>query len=261
MPENHKHIHTGQEAGIKGIQAQLAEIFDKLSYKVPLYLFTKPGSNDQFSQAAREVLKLISGITPKISFEEYDLNHELAHKWNVDRSPTILLDPENFHIRWLGAPMGEEGKILVQSLIMIGNRSSGASEQSQKVLQKINSSRDIKIFVSVTCPYCPQQAVNTLKAAVEKPEWISLEIIDIQANIDLAEKHAAFSTPQTFANDTLIAKGAQPEELFMASLEKMEQQSFFIPDINAEKIETDLVIIGGGPAGLTAGIYASRSGY
>jgi thioredoxin reductase (NADPH) len=46
----------------------------------------------------------------------------------------------------------------------------------------------------------------------------------------------------------------------MASLEKMEQQSFFIPDINAEKIETDLVIIGGGPAGLTAGIYASRSG-
>ena len=68
MPDNQKHIHTGQEAGLKEIQAQLAEIFDKLSYKVPLYLFTKPGSNDHFSQAAREVLKLISGITLKISF-------------------------------------------------------------------------------------------------------------------------------------------------------------------------------------------------
>lgn len=260
MPDNHKHIHPEQGPGLKEIQTQLAEIFDKLSHKVPLYLFTKTESNDQFSQAAREVLKLISKTTPKISYEEYDLDHELAHKWNVDRSLTILLDPENFNIRWLGAPLGEEGKILVQSLIMIGNRSSGASEQSQKVLQKIDSSRNIKIFVSVTCPYCPQQAVNTLMAAVEKPEWISLEIIDIQANIDLAEKYAAFSTPQTFANDTLIAKGAQPEELFMASLEKMEQQSFFIPDINAEKIETDLVIVGGGPAGLTAGIYAARSG-
>lgn len=262
MSYNHKHIHTDheQEAGLKEIQAQLAEIFAKFTHKIPLYLFTQPGSNDHFAQAAREVLKLISEITPKITLEEYDLDHELAQKWKVDRSPTILLDPENFEIRWLGAPLGEEGKILVQSLIMIGNRSSGASEQSLKVLQKIDSPRKIKIFVSVTCPYCPQQAVNTLMAAVEKPKRISLEIIDIQANIDQAEKYAAFSTPQTFANDILIAKGAQPEELFMASLEKMEQQSFFIPDISAEKIETDLVIIGGGPAGLTAGIYAARSG-
>jgi thioredoxin reductase (NADPH) len=40
----------------------------------------------------------------------------------------------------------------------------------------------------------------------------------------------------------------------------MEQQTVFIPDSDAQEVEADLVIIGGGPAGLTAGIYAARSG-
>ena len=65
---------------------------------------------------------------------------------------------------------------------------------------------------------------------------------------------------QTFANDVLIAQGAQPEELFMLSLEQLEQQTLFIPDVDADEIATDLVIVGGGPAGLAAGIYAVRSG-
>ena len=40
----------------------------------------------------------------------------------------------------------------------------------------------------------------------------------------------------------------------------MQEQAVFIPDIDAEFVENDLVIVGGGPAGLTAGIYAVRSG-
>jgi thioredoxin reductase (NADPH) len=102
--------------------------------------------------------------------------------------------------------------------------------------------------------------MNAVKAAIEKPDMISLEIIDTQANPDIARKYAAFSVPQTFANDVLIAQGAQPEELFALSLEKMEQQTIFIPESDAEEITTDLVIVGGGPAGLSAGIYAVRSG-
>jgi len=46
----------------------------------------------------------------------------------------------------------------------------------------------------------------------------------------------------------------------MFSLEKMEQQTVFIPESDAQEVETDLVIVGGGPAGLSAGIYAARSG-
>jgi thioredoxin reductase (NADPH) len=48
--------------------------------------------------------------------------------------------------------------------------------------------------------------------------------------------------------------------VFVLSLQKLEPQTIFIPDSDAELVETDLLIVGGGPAGLTAGIYAVRSG-
>ncbi|MCP5049865.1 MAG: thioredoxin-disulfide reductase, partial [bacterium] len=106
----------------------------------------------------------------------------------------------------------------------------------------------------------PQQAVNAVRAAIEKPELISLEIIDIMANPEIADQYTAQSVPQTFANEILIGMGAQTEEIFALSLQKLEPQTLFIPDSDAELVKTDLVIVGGGPAGLTAGIYAKRSG-
>lgn len=249
-----------ERAMLEQAQAQLTEMLAGLPYDIPLLLFTTPLVNDLFSDATRKVIRGIRQLAPKVSLREYDLSHEMAEKWNAKYSPTLIIDPERYNIRWLGAPLGEETLTFVEILKMAGYRESGLGKESLGVLRKIDTPRNVKVFVSPTCPYCPQQAVNALKAAIEKPELISLEIIDIQANPELAEQYSAQSVPQTFANDVLIALGAQPEELFMASLQKMEQQTIFIPESDAAEVETDLVIIGGGPAGLTAGIYSARSG-
>jgi len=242
------------------LEAQLEPLFKDLPGDVPLLLFTQVGRNDVLSAAARLLIRAVREVSPKITLREFDLSHKLARQWSVARSPTLLMDPDRYRIRWLGAPIGEEARTFVEALLMIGHGKSGLGRESLKVLNKIDTGREIKVFVSTSCPYCPQQAVNALKAVIEKPELLSLEIIDIQANPDLAEQYSAQSVPQTFANDVLIAQGAQTEELFMLSLQKMEQQTLFIPDIDAEEVEADLVIVGGGPAGLTAGIYSARSG-
>ena len=249
-----------ERAAMEQLQAQLKSILKNLSHEVPLILFTQPGKNDLFSAAARFLIRAVREVSPKVTLREYDLSHTMARKLNVTRGPTLLFDPDRYRIRWLGAPMGEEARTFVEALLMMGHRSSDMSPEALKVLQRITSPRQVKVFVSPSCPYCPQQAVNALKAAVEKPELIELELIDIQANPDLADQYSAQSVPQTYANDVLIAQGAQPEELFMLSLDKMEQQTVFIPESDAEEVEADLVIIGGGPAGLTAGIYGARSG-
>lgn len=257
MPHEYQLDNEEEQAEVK---AQLTKIFEKLPYEVPVYLFVSKDKTEPFSQAARQILQTVQKISNKIKFSEYTVGHKLARQWNVQRAPTIVFDPKRSKVRWLGAPLGEEGKILIEALVMLGSRQSHLSEQSQKVLERITSPRNVKVFVSLTCPYCPQQASNLLKAAITKPELISLEIIDTQANPDLADEYKAFSTPMTFADKTLIGKGAQPEELAMLSLEKLEEQKIFIPDIDTKEIRTDLVIVGGGPAGLSAGIYAARSG-
>jgi thioredoxin reductase (NADPH) len=249
-----------QEQLAREAEARLADMFAGMRREVPLLLFTSPGRNDPYCEAARQVIRTIRNVAPRVKLKEFDLGHETAAKWKVTHSPTLLFDPDHYRIRWLGAPVGEEGRTFVEALMMLGSGETAIGPEARKVLTTIDSPRDIKVFVSPTCPYCPQQAVSALKAAIEKPEWISLEIIDIQANPDLAVRYGAQSVPQVFANETLIAMGAQSEELFFSSLAKMEQQTVFIPDNDAEEIETDLVIVGGGPAGLTAGIYSARSG-
>ncbi|MGD9209762.1 MAG: FAD-dependent oxidoreductase [Desulfobacteraceae bacterium] len=249
-----------QPANEQAFIRQLQQTFAQLPNEITLYLFSNKGQDDVFSQNTRQVIKAFRELTNKITFKEYSLDHELARKWQVTSAPTLLISPEHYAIRWQGAPVGEEGRIFLETLIQVGMGQSNVSEQSAKVLQKLSSPRDIKIFVSPTCPYCPQQAVNGIRAAIERPDLISLEIIDIQCRPDMAEQYSAHSVPQAFANEVLIGMGAQQEEVFMASLESLTQQTIFIPESNAELVETDLVIVGGGPAGLSAGIYAVRSG-
>jgi thioredoxin reductase (NADPH) len=249
-----------EETQMLEAQQEITRILGSIKREIPIFLYTQPGQNDVFSDAARQAIRFFRQLTDKIVIREFNLNHKSAQKWNVESSPTLIFDPDHYNIRWLGAPLGEEGRIFLEALILIGLQESNLSEQSRQVIKRIDTPRGIKVFVSPSCPYCPQQALNTLKAAVEKPDLISLEIIDIQANPELANQYSAQSVPQTFANDILIAQGAQNEELFMLSLEKMEQQTVFIPEVDAEEVDADLVIIGGGPAGLTAGIYAARSG-
>ncbi len=248
------------DAQVAQAEREIEKLLHQLPHPIPVYLFVQPGVNDVFNDAARQGLRFFRQLTDKITLKEYDLNHELARQGEIHASPTMVLAADTYNIRWLGAPLGEEGRIFLEALIMIGTRESRLSGQSLRIIKGLDTPRQIKIFVSSSCPYCPQQAQNALKAAIERPDLVSLEIIDIQANPELAEKYAAQSVPQTYANDILIAQGAQTEELFILSLDKMEQQTVFIPDSREAEVETDVVIVGGGPAGLSAGIYAARSG-
>ena len=239
---------------------QLGQTFEKLPFDIPIYMFMRQGEDNVFTQTNRQIVRAFRELSSKVTFREHYLDHELARKWNVDRSPSLLIAPERVNIRWLGAPLGEEGRIFLETLIFVGMGKSNLNEQTVKVLEKIDSPRNIKVFVSATCPYCPQQAVNAIRAAVEMPDLISVEIVDIQCEPELANQYSAHSVPQTFANDVLIGQGAQTEEVFALSLQKLEPQTIFIPESDAELVENDIVIIGGGPAGLAAGIYAERSG-
>lgn len=258
-------MSNGQENTTESVlrektSAKLKDFFQNIPRDILFVLFTRQGKNEPFNQAAKEVIHAFQQMSPRIKLQEYDLGHAEAKKLKILFSPTILLDPEHYHIRWMGAPVGEETRTFVEAISMMGYGKRHLSESSLKLLKGIDSQRHIKLFVSPTCPYCPQQAVNALKAALERPELVSLEIIDIQAYPEMARRYSAQSVPQAYVNEKLIARGAQPEELFMASLEKMEEQTYFIPESDAAEVISDLAIIGGGPAGLTAAIYAARSG-
>lgn len=81
---------------------QLKATFEQLPNDIILYLFTAKGHEDAFTQANRQVIRAFRELSAKITLREYDLDHELARKWNVNSSPTLLIAPEQYSIRWLG---------------------------------------------------------------------------------------------------------------------------------------------------------------
>ena len=106
------------EAANDNFMRQLRQTFEQFRHDIPIYMFTQRGMDDIFAQTNRQIVRAFRELTPKITFKEYYLDHELAQKWNVDKSPTLLIAPERVSIRWLGAPLGEEGRIFLEALLL-----------------------------------------------------------------------------------------------------------------------------------------------
>lgn len=242
------------------IKTLLKETFKDLREDVTIEVFTKKGLNDPFNEAITKLIKAIAEITPKIKASFHKVGDDLSKKRGVDRSPTLLISPEKYSIRFTGAPLGEEGRSLIISILMSSTGKVLLSEASLKRLKDLDSERTIQVFVSPTCPYCPQQVAHAVSAAIAKRDLVKAEIIEIYENRDISEKLGIISVPQTIVNGTLTAPGFVPEEFFIDSLITLKLPETHETAIPEGPVETDLIIIGAGPAGLTAAIYAGRAG-
>jgi len=239
----------------------LQERFKNLKHPVVLEVFTKEKENEEFNFYTEKFLQELSTISEKIIVHQNKIGDEISKKYNVERSPTILLQPDDYNIRYTGAPMGEEGRSFIEAVLMVSQKNSHLSEVSKDILKTLKESRQVQVFVTLACPYCPAQVINAFKAAIEKPKLVSSECVDAAEHLDIAEKFEVGAVPHTVINNQTISRGVEPEERFIQELVSL-QPSDQVEDQTApiEPNVVDLVIIGAGPAGLTAGIYAARSG-
>lgn len=118
--------------------------------------------------------------------------------------------------------------------------------------------------------------MSAIKAAIAKPGLVKAETIEMNENPELTKRYNIGSVPHTIFNEGKFeALGLLPEERFMVEMTYLKNAEELLEDGNLpgledgkspsqygtiEPGEVDLVIIGAGPAGLTAGIYAVRAG-
>jgi thioredoxin reductase (NADPH) len=242
---------------------QLRGLFKELVHPVNLHLFTLKGTNDLFNDFLSRFADDLAFLEPRIMVHRHTVGDEEARRHKVTHSPTLLMEPERYHIRFVGAPMGEEGRSFLEALLLASKRESGLSDESKSILETLTEEREVKVFVSPTCPYCPAQAVNAFRAAVERPDKVSAWCVEIGQMHELADRYGVGSVPQTNFNDKLNVLGLEPELRFIGELVLLKDMQAMLEEPKhkpGETIQADCLILGAGPAGLTAGIYAGRAG-
>lgn len=243
----------------------LSEVFQQLQSPVQIHLYTAKGTNDAYNDFARKFCTDLARLSEKITVQETEFQNQAENVADITRSPTLLVNPEEFNIRYIGAPAGEEGRSFIQTLLLVSTGKTEFSEANQRLLQTLSDPRHVRVFVTPNCPYCPGQVINAVQAAVERPDLIRAECIETSENPDLAETFAVGSVPHTVINDWEATKGLLPAETFLAELLALEstpeEDAVASQQDSNSPVETcDVIIVGAGPAGLTAAIYLERSG-
>ena len=185
----------------------------KLKEKVVLKLFTDFKTQDDGTkkrmcmacEGTHNLLKTLSDLSEgKLDFEEVSTEEDVeeTERYNVQRIPAILFVNEKGKeiIRYSANPSGSEFVPFLNSIQYFSGVRPYYTDQIQTNLKKISKS-NMKIFITPTCPYCPQTVpVLTLFAIVSEGK-VSAEVIDVNLNPDIAMKYQVQGVPHTVINE------------------------------------------------------------
>ncbi len=237
----------------------LRETFKGLVGKVPVEVFTGKAGN-QYTEVTTGLIRVFSELNDKIEPKFHSLDSGKAKERGVAKSPTVLISPDKYNIRYVGAPLGEETRTLIMAILIASSEGTILSDQALKRLFELKEPRHIQVFVTPACPYCPQQAMNAISAAIALPKLVTAEIVEMYENREYIDKHHIVTVPFTVINGVPIGTGVKPAELFIEEVITLAPADRLSVSVSGDIVDVDLVIVGGGPAGLTAGLYAGRSG-
>jgi alkyl hydroperoxide reductase subunit F len=176
-----------------------------------------------------------------------------------ERRPSFSLNRigEPAGIRFAAIPLGHEFTSLVLALLQVGGHPPKVEAELIEHIKALDGDYRFETYMSLSCHNCPDvvQAINLM--AVLNPRVKSV-IIDgglYQAEV---ESRQVLAVPMIFLNGELFGQGRMGAEEIVAKLDKGSAAR------DAAKLSAkepyDVLIVGGGPAGAAAAVYAARKG-
>lgn len=225
------------------IKNQLAQYLELLEAPV---VFQASLDSSADSQKVREFLDEIVQMSPKLSIEEEKL----------ERTPSFSLSKANekARITFAGLPLGHEFTSFILALLQVSGRAPKIDEALIQRIQKLKKIAHFETFVSLTCHNCPDvvQALNIM--AVLNPNISHVMIEGGMFQEEVTEKKV-MAVPTVFADGEEFSSGRATIEQLVDLLDGPASAEEF-----SNKETFDVLVVGGGPAGNSAAIYAARKG-
>jgi glutaredoxin-like protein len=209
---------------------QVREVFKKLTGPVTVLFFgslESSGSCQETLQLAREV----AALSDKIALQALDLHRDAdrARTYAIDKAPTLVIAAgkdralTDFGIRLAGLPSGHEFSSFIQDILLVSQGDSGLAPATREYLKSLTQPLTLQVFVTPTCPYCPQAVVLAHRMAMENC-LIRAEMIEAMEFPALAGRYNVSGVPQTTINDgARHVVGAVPEAKLLAALQETLQ--------------------------------------
>lgn len=225
------------------IKEQLRQYLQLLENDIVLKV---SADSDAVSEEMLALLEELAAISSKITIEKAEL----------PRTPSFSVNRvgEDTGITFAGVPLGHEFSSLVLALLQVSGRAPKVDQSIIDQIKSIDGPYHFETYVSLSCHNCPDvvQALNIM--SVLNPR-ITHTMIDGAAYKDEVENKGILAVPAVYLNGAPFGNGRMTIEEILAKLGSAPSS-----DKLSEKDPYDVLIIGGGPAGASAAVYAARKG-
>ncbi|BFM18980.1 alkyl hydroperoxide reductase subunit F [Gilvimarinus japonicus] len=232
------------------LDANVKQQLDSYLQKIvkPIALSVSSGNSNkaqELNTLAREIAELSDNIH--------------VTEQNAERSPSLAIGPANHAARvaFAGIPMGHEFTSLVLALLQAGGHPSKADPELLQQIRELEGDYHFETYISLSCQNCPD-VVQALNLMANLNPNISHVMIDGALFQDEVEQRQIMAVPAVYLNGESFGQGRMSLAEIVQKLDtsSADQKATAL----AHKDPYDLLVVGGGPAGAAAAIYAARKG-
>ncbi len=225
------------------IRNQLSEYLKLLESDLLIKLSV---SSDNISKELEDFVKEVASLSERIDIEPVSLA----------RTPSfqICRKGEEKGLTFAGIPLGHEFNSFVLALLQVSGRPPKIEEKVKEQIKNLKGEYHFETYISLSCHNCPEVVQAAGIMSVVNPN-ITHTMIDGGVFKEEVESKNILAVPALYLNGEFLAGGRMTVEDILAKLGSLPEASEL-----EEKEPFDVLIVGGGPAGASAAIYAARKG-
>ena len=203
------------------------------------------------SQRMRNLLDQIVSLSPQLSL--------VTRRDDGERTPSFSLAGagEAPRVRFAGLPLGHEFTSLVLALLQVGGHPPKVEAEVLDQIRALRGDFIFETFISLSCQNCPDvvQALNIMAAVNPQVRHVMIDGALFQ---DEVSERAIMAVPTVWLNGQPFAQGRMSLEEILAKLDSGHAAR--AAEALSRKEPFDVLVVGGGPAGAAAAVYAARKG-
>ncbi|WP_186057466.1 alkyl hydroperoxide reductase subunit F [Burkholderia gladioli] len=230
------------------LKNQLKSYLDKLTRPIELVASLDDGAK---SQELIALLKEIGELSPRVSVIE--------RRDDAERKPSFSIGEPGkaTGIRFAGIPMGHEFTSLVLALLQVGGHPLKLDEDTIEQIRNLDGDFSFETYFSLSCQNCPEvvQALNVMALLNPRIRHVAIDGALFQNEV---EARQIMAVPTMFLNGESFGQGRSSVKEILAKIDT--GASARAAKAVANKDVFDVLVVGGGPAGAAAAIYAARKG-